>query len=153
MKITSPIERIGLVTGLITSLALIAYFMLMKALGLAQILELRFLNAIILAVGVCFGINKLKQKLHEDGFYLKGWLEGIYISAVAVILFALFMSFYLSFIDVSLLQYIQHKQTNTGWSINGLTIFITIFMEGMASAVIITLAAMQYFKREGNDPD
>lgn len=151
MKETSPsIEKIGIVTGLFTSLALIAYFMLMKAIGLVQILELRFFNIIIVAVGVCYGIRKLKRELHEDEFYLKGIMQGFYISAVAIISFALFISVYLSYFDLSLLKYIRQK-INVGWSITGLTIFLTIFMEGMASAVIITFAAMQYFKREGNE--
>lgn len=152
MKTTSPsIERIGLVTGLITSLALIGYFMLMKVLGLEQILELRFFNAIILTVGVCYGIIKLKRELHEDEFYLKGLMQGLYISVVAVVAFGLFMSFYLSYFDLPLLEHIRQKST-VGMSINGVSVFVVIFMEGMASSVIITFAAMQYFKRAGNSP-
>ena len=138
-------------TGLITSLALIGYFMLMKLFGLEQVLELRFFNAIILAFGICNGIIRLKRELHEDEFYLKGLMQGFYISVIAVISFGLFMSFYLSFFDVALLEHIRQKST-VGMSINGVSIFVVIFMEGMASAVIVTFAAMQYFKRAGNDP-
>lgn len=149
MKTLAPsIEKIGLITGLITSLALIGYFMLMKALGLEQILELRFFNLIILAIGICYGIRKLKHDLHEEEFYLKGWAEGMYIAGVAVVSFAAFMSFYISYFDVRLMLHVQ-ELINTP-SINGVTIFITLLMEGMASAIAITLCAMQYFKSPGS---
>src|SRR5437870_5166378 len=98
MKTKLPsIERIGLITGLLTSLGLIAYFMIMKALNLAHIIELRMFNFVIIAVGVCYGINKLKHKLHQEGFYLQGIAQGMYIALVAVSSFALFMSIYLSY--------------------------------------------------------
>jgi len=151
MKTTSPsLEKIGLTTGLITSLLLIAYFMLMKAFGLDHVLELRFVNAVILATGVCYGINKFKRELNEDEFYLKGIAQGFYIAAVAVTSFALFMSIYIMYIDAPLLQHIKEQYPNMGTSLNGFTIFLTIFMEGMASSAIVTFAAMQLFKRAGN---
>jgi len=151
MKTTAPsLERIGFKTGLITFVALLGFFMIMKLLGFADVLELRFFNGIILAIGVCYGINKFKRELNEDEFYLKGIAQGFYIAAVAVTSFALFMSIYISFFDISLLQHIKDRYPNMGTSLNGFTIFLSIFMEGMASSAIITFAAMQYFKRSGN---
>ncbi|MGQ0828751.1 MAG: hypothetical protein ACT4ON_10185 [Bacteroidota bacterium] len=65
MKTTSPsLEKIGFTTGLITSVVLIGYFMIMKLLGFAHILELRFFNGIILAIGVCYGIYKYNRELN-----------------------------------------------------------------------------------------
>lgn len=148
MKTSFPsIEKTAIKTGLITFLALVAYFMSMKFLGLAEILELRFFNFVILAVGVCYGINKFKHDSHETEFYLKGWAEGIAVSAIAIFLFALFMSIYLSYFDESLMQHIK-ESTTIGMQASGFHVFFAILMEGMASAVVITLAAMQYFKSE-----
>jgi hypothetical protein len=144
----SPIERIGLVTGLVTSLALTAYFMIMKAFGLEQILELRFFNFIIISVGICYAINKLKKELHAEEFYLQGWAVGMYTSAVSVLPFATFMAFYITYFDIPLIH--QIKQQMNLQMVNGITIFAAIFMEGMASSVAITLAAMQYFKSPGD---
>lgn len=150
MKTSSPsIEKIGFKVGFITFLSLVAYFMIMKFLGLSQVLELRFFNIVILAAGICYGINKFKRALQESDFYLKGWGEGMFVSVVSIVLFALFMSLYLSYFDEPLMQHIR-ETTTLGFTVaSGLHVFFAVFMEGMASAVIITLAAMQYFKSEG----
>jgi hypothetical protein len=150
MNTSSPsIEKIGFKTGAFTFLALVTYFMIMKLFGLSHILELRFFNFVILAFGISYGINKLKRDLQESDFYLKGWAQGIYIAVVSVILFSLFMSIYLSYFDEPLMQRIRGT-TTLGFTVaSGFHIFFAIFMEGMASAVVITLGAMQYFKSVG----
>ena len=141
MKTKSPsIERIGLTAGIFTTLGLIAYFMFMKAIGLSQILELRFFNAIILATGIYFGIKNYKSKLTAKEFYLKGIAEGMFISAVSVSLFAIFMGIYLAYFDVALLEHIRSNMY-FGNRIDPLTVVFTLFLEGMASGAIITFAS------------
>lgn len=144
----TSVESVGLKIGLITFLALVAYFFIMKVLGLSHIIELRIFNFLILSSGICYGIYKLKKDLHEQDFYLKGLAEGIYISIVALILFAAFISFYLEYFDIALMEHIK-SSVAMGEYINGLTIFFVICMEGLASGAIITFCAMQYFKSEG----
>ncbi len=51
-------------------------------------------------------------------------------------------------IDVPLFEHIR-VNANVWQPMDGVSIFITLLMEGGASALIITLAAMQYFKRNG----
>jgi hypothetical protein len=152
MKATFPsVERYGIVSGLITGAALIAYFLLMQALGYAHILELRFFNFVIVGIGICVAIRKFKAALNEGDFYLQGWAQGIYTSAVAVITFGIFMGLYLSFSNIELLAYIQQNAAS-GQPLNGFSIFLAIFMEGMAGGFVMTLAAMQYFKTSGDQP-
>ncbi len=149
MKTSFPsIEKIGVRVGLTIFFSLVAYFMLMKWLGLSHILELRFFNFVILAVGICYGINKFKHDSHESDFYLKGWGQGIFIAIVAIVLFALFMGIYINYFDAALLQRIR-ETTNIGSEATGFHLFFAVLMEGMASASVITLAAMQYFKSVG----
>jgi hypothetical protein len=148
MKKSVSIERIGLGVGLITSLALVSYFMIMKALGLAQIIELRFFNILIMAIGICTGIVRLKHKTQEHEFYLKGLAEGMIITVTAVVTFAIFMTVYLTQFNQPLMHEISTRVPYSG-SMDGMVIFISIFMEGMASGAIITFAAMQYLKRVG----
>ncbi|MCE9539062.1 MAG: hypothetical protein K8R85_07580 [Bacteroidetes bacterium] len=147
MKTSSPsIEKIGIKVGFVTFLSLVAYFMIMKFLGLSHVLELRFFNIVILAIGISYGIKKIKRTLQESDFYLKGWAGGMFVSVVSTVLFALFMSLYLSYFDESLMQHIR-ETTTLGFTVaSGFNVFFAVFMEGMASAVVITLAAMQYFK-------
>jgi hypothetical protein len=148
MKKSISIERIGLATGLVISLALIAYFFTMKAFHLAQVVELRFFNFVIIAVGICYGINSLKTQLHEQEFYLKGLAEGMIITAVTTVTFALFMTVYLRYFDVALMEDISKRVPYSG-TLDSMVIFVSIFMEGMASGAIITFAAMQYLKSNG----
>lgn len=148
MKKVISIERIGLVTGIVTSLALIAYFFIMKALHLAQVIELRFLNFIIIAVGICYGINSLKHKLNEQEFYLKGLAQGMVITVVTVAIFATFITVYLRYFDFSLMEQISKKVPYNG-SLDGMTIFGSLFLEGLASGAVITFCAMQYLKTQG----
>jgi hypothetical protein len=58
------------------------------------------------------------------------------------------MSVYISYFDESLLQHIR-ETTTIGANATGFHLFFAIIMEGMASAAVITLSAMQYFKSEG----
>lgn len=148
-KSNSLIEKIGFKTGFIIFLALVSYFLLMKFLGLSQILELRYFNFAILTVGICYGINKLKHELNEPDFYLKGWAQGLYISGVSILSFALFMAVYISYFDEPLMQHIR-ETTTLGYTLtNGFNIFLALFMENMAGAIVIILGAMQYFKSQG----
>src|SRR3954465_9781032 len=131
METKPSIEKNAFVIGLITCAALLAYFFIMEAVGLGNVLELRFFNFIIVAVGVFYGIKKLKNDLHEDQFYLKGWAQGIYISAVCVVSFSVIMSIYIVYFDPFLVETIR-KNTNIGNSLNAFTLFVSLFMEGMA---------------------
>jgi hypothetical protein len=148
MKKIVSIERIGLMTGLVTALALIAFFLAMKAMNLAQIVELRFFNILIIAAGICIGINNLKNRLNEPEFSLKGLAQGMIITVVTVVTFALFVTIYLRYFDVGLMEEIGRRVPYTG-QLDGLIVFVAVFMEGMASGAIITFSAMQYFKSQG----
>lgn len=148
MKKSVSIERIGLGVGLITAVCLAAYFMVMKALNLAHIVELRFFNILIMAFWVVFGILRLKNRTQEHEFYLKGLAEGMIITVTAVVSFSIFMTVYLTQIDQLLMQEISSRVPYSG-TMDGMVIFVSTFMEGMASGAIITFAAMQYLKRVG----
>ncbi|OFY84262.1 MAG: hypothetical protein A3F72_14675 [Bacteroidetes bacterium RIFCSPLOWO2_12_FULL_35_15] len=144
-KTSSSIEKIGIRTGLLITVFLIAYFMVIKVLGGAHILELRLFNAVFVIAGVFYGINKHQKSLEQkDEFYFDAWAQGMFIVAVSTILFALFMSIYISYFDTALLKEIQASRS-MGQYINGLNIFLALLMEGFVSGVIITFTAAQYF--------
>lgn len=149
METSKPsMERFGIVTGVITSLTLIAYFMLMKVLGLAHILELRFFNFVIIAIALFISIRKYKERLHEREFYLKGLGEGMMVTATTTVIFGVFMGFYLAYMDRALLETIK-TTASVGEYLDPLMIVFSIFLEGMASGAVITFAIMQYLKTNG----
>lgn len=144
-KPSNSIEKIGITTGLLIAVVLIAYFMVMKLFGLTDVLELRLFNTVFVAAGVIYGINKHQKSLSKDDeLYFDGWAQGMYIVAVSTISFAFFMSIYISYFDIPLLKHIQTSK-NLGEYINGFTIFIALLTEGFISGVVITFAAAQYF--------
>ena len=142
------VQKISLVTGLFTCAALLLYFFIMKLFGLEEILEFRFLNFFILLAGVAYAINrimKLEGDYNNDDYYLKGFGAGILTSLVAVFSFSAFISLYLVYLDTALLRYIQ-TTVSFGELVTGFTVFLMLFMEGLASSMIIVFCAMQYFK-------
>lgn len=143
-KIKNMVERIGLRYGLLTFLGLAGYFLLMQALGLGHIIELRFLNFIILAYGIYFAIMKLKTEVPDDDLYFKGLAEGVIVSLVSVIPFAAFVALYLTYIDPNLMNEIRQTVHISGY-INSFSAFVVINLEGFASGVLITYSVMQYF--------
>jgi len=143
-KVKNIVERIGVRYGLLTCLGLVAYFLLMQTIGLGHIIELRFLNFIILAYGIYYAIMKLKIEVPEDDFYFKGLAEGVMVSIISVVPFAAFVATYLAYIDPNLMNEIRQNVHISG-NINTLSAFVVINLEGCASGVLITYVAMQYF--------
>ena len=146
MKIFSTsLEKIALRAGLVTALGLIVYFLIMNQFGFSRVLWFRFLNFFILGAGIIYAINKFRYELTEDEKYLKGMGIGVYTAAVAVFTFAFFMSIFLAYFDTTLMAYIRSTLT-MGEYLNAPAVFLIIFLEGMASGLIITFCAMQYYK-------
>ncbi|WP_162426221.1 hypothetical protein [Pontibacter pudoricolor] len=54
-------EKIALKYGLLTAIGLIGYFFIMKAIGLSHIVELRFLNSVILTIGIVMALRGFKR--------------------------------------------------------------------------------------------
>lgn len=141
-------ERIGIKYGLLTALGLVLYFLLMKVIGLVHVVELRFLNAIILTIGIIMAIKALKNVKQGKMKYLQG-IGVAYITAlVATVLFAIFMVVYIKAFDDKLLEVLTAENLfGERMSITpGLVIFIVLMLEGMISGVMIGFIAMQWFK-------
>ncbi len=135
--------------GLLTAAALIAYFLLMALLGLTHIVELRFLNGIILAVGVVLALRGYKVKEEGNVKYFKGLGTGIITSIVATVIFATFMLIYLKIAGEAFVELLTAEQY-LGQRIEvtpGIVIFTVLMLEGLISGVMISFIAMQFFKR------
>ena len=143
-KTTNSVEHTGIKYGLLTCLGLIGYFLVMQAVDLGHIIELRFLNFIILAYGIYFGIMRYKNEHPDEDIYFKGLAEGALICLVAVVPFATFVSLYLEYIDVGLMNEIRQSVPISGY-VNGISTFAVVSLEGVGSGMIITYATMQYF--------
>jgi len=124
---------------------IVAYFLVMKLLGLENIIELRLLNFLI----VVWGINSaIKQNLHKNNnnTYLSNLSIGFSTSILAVIAVALSLIFYITFIDPKLLLIMENSMVWGKHLTLGKIVF-AILIEGLASSVICTFIIMQYWKK------
>jgi hypothetical protein len=137
--------------GIYTSLGLIIYFLLMKLFGLLHILELRFLNFFILAVGVLVTVRNYK-KVHGTVEYLEGFGTGFLTSLVAGALFSFFVYLYLSVLDQNFMEYLR-LNAPMGSHLSPISAAFTILIEATASGAVQTLLCLQYYRSHHFSPD
>ncbi len=137
------IEKIAERYGLYTFIGLALYFIIMRLVGLAHIVELRMLNFFILAYGIYLGITAFKKKNPDSFTYLKGLGAGFLTSAIACILFGLFMFIYVQFIDVAFMVSIQENEA-MGRYLNPYITSVVVALEGIASGMILTFIIVNY---------
>ena len=147
-------EKVALKYGLLTAAALILYFLLMKLLGLAHIVELRYLNAIILAIGIVLAIKGFKTSLNGEIKYFKGIGTGILTAVVATLVFAAFMLIYVKALDDTFIEVLSAEELfgDRMEGTPGLVVFTVLVLEGFISGFLVSFIAMQWFK-SGNPQD
>jgi len=145
MKNDSNFDKIAIKYGLLTFLGLIAYFLIMKLVGLVHIVELRVLNLFILSYGVWFAIKQYLKISGNSFVYLQTLALGVFVSLVAVLPFAIFIFFFMSW-DANFMQMIITTEW-FGQYMNPYIISFLIFFEGMISGFFIAYTLMQYMKK------
>ncbi|MEQ8358137.1 MAG: DUF4199 domain-containing protein [Cytophagales bacterium] len=139
------LEKTGLKWGLITFLGLGAYFLLMKALGLTHVIELRVLNAAIMFTGLWFSIKDYRR--NDSGFdYFSGLGVGLLTAFIASTTFTVFGILYLEVINPSFMTELKQSEP-LGFYLNPYLATFQIFIEGTASGFSISYAIMQFLKK------
>ncbi len=129
-----------------TGIALIVYFFLMKLIGLETNFYLRIFNFFIMTGGIYFLFRNAIVRSDESIGYIDGLRMGMQFTIVSVLIFIVFLGLYLKFIDRNFLQVMEESGL---WSFDKVSITqasVGVFVEGMASGLIITFVLMQYFK-------
>jgi len=136
--------------GLLTAVALIGYFLLIRLVGLHDNHWLRVLNGVIVAYGI-YAVIKKKKSIEKDTFeYFSGFATGILTGAIATFVFVLFMGIYLFHIDPPFAEMLMGYLAGAG----GPEILLLILgIEGVSSSVILSLTFMQKFKVSRNVSD
>ena len=133
--------------GLITTLALIIYFLVMRVAGLAEVTELRFVNALIMFTGIFLSVRNFRDQQFNHRFnYLSGIATGYFTGMVTGITFSLFVSVYMYF-DPVLLAAIATENAQEDF-LNPLTSGMVIFIEAIASGFLFAYSSMQYLKED-----
>lgn len=143
-------ERVGIKYGVLTAAGLIGYFVIMMLLGLTDVIELRFLNGVIMAIGVTLAIRAYKISVNGHIAYLQGFGVGTITAVVATTLFAALMVLYIKIAGEGLVSTLstQRYLGERVMSTPGVVVFIVLMLEGVISGVMISFIAMQWFKRD-----
>ncbi len=130
---------------------LIAFFLVMKLVGLAHHYELRFLNVFFQVGGIYFALKKFKETHDEHMNYFRALVTGVATGAISSVLFALFLFIYMS-VDTSFMQGVVDNEPMGRY----LNPYITAFMvalEGLFSGLLFTFIIINYLDTDDvNDP-
>jgi hypothetical protein len=140
------IAKLGFISGLLIAVTLIAYFILMKAAGLAQVVGLRAFNLVIMLGGLFMMYAYYRNHTKDKVDYLPGLGLGSVAIATSVLLFSGFIFIYFSQIDPGLLADIKYRNPHTANILTPLTSAFEVACEGIGSGAMLVFSLMQYFK-------
>ena len=136
----------GIRAGLLASVLLICYFMVMKYSGLIHITWLRSLNFLIQAGTIVITFRYLQGVCGRRITYLDGFAMSCIITAVSVVVFALFIFFYFRVLDPMLMEQLRNNSPLVGQYLSPYTAAASVFVEGLCSGLVITFGYMQLFQ-------
>jgi hypothetical protein len=132
-----------------TALGLVLFFIVMKFLNLATMVELRFVNFFILLLGVRKALLLKRKENNGRLEYLPGMLVGFMTALIASLIFAAFVFVYLFFFDHALMENIKTTQT-FGNILSPVRVCLLIIIEGIASGAILSFAFMHLYNRDNS---
>lgn len=137
--------------GVIISICLIAFFLILSLFGLHTNPVFSLFNGIIVGVGIFEAIRNYKQRTKEDFLYEKGFSVGLFSGFIASLIFTIFFLFYATEINSLFISNLL-SVFDRGYSVSvGLVTFVVAIM-GLATTVVLTLTSMQFFKKSRNIP-
>ncbi len=135
----------GITYGILTAIALIAYFLFMKLFGLETQVWLRIFNFVILGGAIFILLNRRIRRDPAGVGYFGGLGMGIRLTVTAIVVFVLFLAVYVNFIDAHFLEVVEASKM-WGADMTMDQVAVGILIEGVVSGVIITFILMQFFK-------
>jgi len=133
--------------GLKIAGGLIAYFLIMKFAGLLNIVELRLLNLFILVGGIYMALKKFQHSHGEHINYFRALITGVATGAIASLMFAAFLFFYVQFIDKGFMQYIIDHEP-MGRFLNPYIVSFIVALEGVFSGLLVTFVLINYINTD-----
>jgi len=137
-------NKLLLVNGAKIALLIVLYFLFMKVIGLEHESKLRFLNFFF----VLWGINTaIKSNLiaSKGNVAFDNYVLGVATAVLAVTLLIFGLIIYSYVIDLAFIEEVKHTFLLSG-KLSLPLVVLSVFIEGVTSALIGTLAIMQYYK-------
>ncbi len=139
------IVRVGIVAGLITVIAHILLFLIMRALNLLQYTELRSLNFIIQLIGIILPFRYVARRMPRKLNYLEGFGMACLVSTISVTSFAIFIFAYFYLIEPGVLKDLVQNAPMLGAHISPFTAAASVIVEGTISGLLIAFCYVQYY--------
>lgn len=137
--------------GIWIAVILIAYFLLLKIIGLHQYPVLSAVNGLIYGAGLYMAMKKYSSR--KNNFkYEKGFEVGLLSGGIASIIFTVFMAIYMYQIDTEFAANIMDAW-NLEYAMGTLILLISLLIMGFATTLVLTLAFMQLLKKSWNTQD
>ncbi len=137
--------------GIWIAIVLIAYFLILKLIGLHQYPVLSSVNGLIFGAGIYLAMKKYATgKSHFK--YEKGFEVGLVSGGIASIIFTIFMAVYMYQVDTEFSNAIM-EIWSLEYSSGTLMLIISILIMGFATTLVLTLAFMQLLKTSWNTQD
>ncbi len=137
--------------GILIAIVLIAYFLLLKLIGLHQYTVLSAVNGLIFGAGLYMAIKKYNTQ-EDDRKFEKGFEVGLLSGGIASVIFTVFMAIYMYQIDTEFAASIM-ETWNLEYDLGTLMLLISILIMGFVTTLVLTLSFMQLLKRSWNTRD
>ncbi|PVY40831.1 DUF4199 domain-containing protein [Pontibacter virosus] len=139
-------QKVSLKYGIFVGIAHVLFFLIMRLLNLQDRVELSFLSALFLIVGITVAISQFKKAKGGSLNYFQGLAIGATTGVVSSTILALFLVLYVTVLDTA---YLANLQTSSLFpvSLSVLSLFVLTIIYGTIPGFIIAFVAMQWFKR------
>ena len=121
---------------------LIAYFLIMKFVGLGHHVELRLLNLFIQVGGIYFALKKFKETHGAHINYFRALITGVATAAIGSLIFALFLFLYMK-LDNNMMQSIIDNEP-MGRYLNPYISAFIVLLDGVFSGLLVTFVLINY---------
>jgi hypothetical protein len=148
VKLTSPelpmskVRTTVLIYGTICCVLYIIFLLLMKAVGLMHVTELRMVNYVILCLMCLFEIRKWIRTRHTYVPFLQVFATAFFTGLWSFLLFSAFCYVYSNY-DEELRRLFFENTYGVFPNVPS----IVLFFEGSAASIIVAFINMQYFRR------
>lgn len=138
------LERIIIKNAIRITMTIGGFFFLSKLFGVHDNPYLRFLNLLFVLYGTRLAITDNISQNNETGF-IANFGIGIQTASLAVLMSIVGVIGYIEFINPSFLA-VMNNSFLIGGDLSLAEVFISLFIEGMASAFIASYITMMYYK-------
>lgn len=144
-KYRIPVWRTTFIYGIIAGLLYTVYFLVMRAVGLMENFELRFVNLVFTIIFTVAALAKINGKTRNRLEFLTGLAACMLVAGFSYLLFGIFLFVYLRWFDPGFMQYLVENAPFGEW-LTPLNTAGWVIHEGFGAMTIIALILVETFK-------